>query len=122
MSRYWDYFLQNGQPEKAPVYLGVQGYSIPLKRRLAQQFELTQSTGVEVQRVEPHSPAEEAGVLEGDVLLRVDKHLTPTADELFKLLPKLAIDIPVALLLLRGNRLLERLALPRVTPKKVQRA
>jgi S1-C subfamily serine protease len=113
MSRFWQHFLHNGRRGPRPGYLGLQGYAIPLRQRLAARFGLEQATGVEVQTIDPHSPAEDAGILEGDVVLRLGDEPTPSADELNKLLSQIPADVPVPVLLLRGERCLERLVMVR---------
>src|SRR5829696_6346355 len=50
-------------------YLGLHGRTVPLPRAVAREFELTQAGGVEVMAVEPGAPAEQAGLLEEDVII-----------------------------------------------------
>lgn len=121
MSKFWQHFLNNGHSGPKPGYLGVEGYGVPLRRRLTAQFQLQQSTGVEVQRVATGSPAEDAGILEGDILLTLaDRELT-SADELQHALAQVPADIPLSIVLLRNDRCLERLVMTQPTPRPQKR-
>jgi S1-C subfamily serine protease len=121
MSQFWQHFLHNGQPGRQQGYLGLQGYSVPIKRRTASRYQLEQATGVGVQTIEPDSPAEEAGVLEGDVVVQLAGEPTPSSDELHKLLSRLPVDVPLLLVLLRGDRCLERLVMTAAYPRAARR-
>ncbi len=121
MSQFWQHFLHNGQSGRPHGYLGLQGYSVPIKRRIASRCGLDQTTGVGVQCIEPGSPAEEAGVLEGDIVVQLAGEPTPSADELHKLLHRLPVDVPLSLILLRGARCLERLVMTSVYPHPARR-
>jgi len=52
-------------------YLGV--YMEPVKPELAEYFGLKQNQGVSVNRVVPDSPAAEAGLKAGDIIMEMDK-------------------------------------------------
>src|SRR5262245_10775782 len=52
------------------TYLGVQ--VTPLAMEKAAQLHLTEATGLQVQSVVPGSPAEDAGLRAGDILLKAD--------------------------------------------------
>src|SRR5436190_5466235 len=121
MSQFWQHFLHNGESGRQSGYLGLHGHSVPIKRRIASRHQLDQTTGVGVQTIEPGSPAEEAGVLEGDVVLQLAGEPTRCADELHQLLNRLPVDMPLSLILLRGERCLERLVLTSAFPRAVRR-
>ena len=53
-------------------YLGVGGQNITLPRRLVRFYNLPVERGVVVVSVEPNSPAHQAGVCEGDVIIAGD--------------------------------------------------
>src|SRR5205809_2215026 len=50
-------------------YIGVGGQNVPLPRSLMRMQQLSVTSGVLVVAVEPQSPAQRAGVLEGDVIV-----------------------------------------------------
>ncbi len=78
-----------------------------LKPEEREQMGLKTSEGVMVGNVQPESPAAEAGVQPGDVVLEVNKKAVATVTDLKKELGKAATDAPLLLLLRRadgGNR------------------
>lgn len=83
-------------------YIGVAGQNIPLPRRVIRFHRIPNETGILVISVEPHSPAQRAGLQEGDVLLAYDGHPTPNIDALHKLLTEASVGIPSPLAILRG--------------------
>ncbi|MFO0965339.1 MAG: trypsin-like peptidase domain-containing protein [Gemmataceae bacterium] len=102
-------------------YLGLHARTIPLAERLARRFELTQTSAVEVQTVEPGSPAEQAGVLEDDLIVSLGEEMVTSVDDLHRLLTQLPVEIPTSIILLRGERRLERLVLPQEYPHAAPR-
>jgi S1-C subfamily serine protease len=67
-------------------YIGVGGQNVPLHRRLVRYYGLTVESGILVVSVEKNSPAERAGVQEGDVIIAYDNTPTASIDALHKLL------------------------------------
>ncbi len=93
-------------------YLGLHARNVPLPRGLAARFELTQTGAVEVMGIEPGGPADQAGILEEDLLVSLGEQPTTSVDDLHKLLTQLPIDVPAPVTLLRRDRRLTRLVLP----------
>lgn len=60
--------LEFGEVKRGALGIAVQ----PLTAELAQAFGVPSRTGVIVGRVQPESPAEKAGLLAGDVIVRID--------------------------------------------------
>ena len=61
--------------------------------RLVERHELLQRTAVHVVGLEPGGPAEQASLLEDDLIVRLADQSTPSVDELHKLLTELPIDV-----------------------------
>jgi S1-C subfamily serine protease len=93
-------------------YLGLHARTVPLARH----FGLPQASAVEVMAVEAGSPAEQAGILEEDLLVSLGEQPITSVDDLHKLLTELPVDVPAAVVILRGERRLERLVLPQEYP------
>ncbi len=93
-------------------YLGLHARNVPLPRSLAHRFELSQTGAVEVMAIEPGGPADQAGILEEDLIVSLGEQETTSVDDLHKLLTQLPIDVPAPVVLLRRDRLLNRLVLP----------
>lgn len=72
---------ENGtRPASVKAFLGV--YLISMTPELQQQYGFAESTGAIVTEVNPGSPADNAGLNQGDVILRANGKPTPTADSL----------------------------------------
>jgi S1-C subfamily serine protease len=99
-------------------YLGVHARNIPLATALQRRYELLQTGGVEVLSVEPDSPAEQAGVLEEDVIISLGEQPVTSVDDLHKLLTQLKVEVPSPIILLRGERRLERWVVPNEYPHR----
>jgi S1-C subfamily serine protease len=76
---------------------------VPLPRRVALRLGLDQPTGAVVTAVEAKSPADEAGLLTGDIILSVDNSRVTGADDLVRLLDAERIDRVVAVDVLRRS-------------------
>ena len=85
---------------------------MPLQRSLVRFFNLPRTSGVLVASVEADSPADRAGVQEGDVIVGFDEQPVPDIDVLHRLLAEKPVGVAVPLTLLRYP---EKLVLP-VTP------
>jgi S1-C subfamily serine protease len=90
-------------------YIGVAGQNIPLPRRIARFHKIAAETGILVVSVEPDSPAQRAGLQEGDVLLDFDGNPTPGVDDLHRLLTEARVGVASPLTILRG---IEKRTLP----------
>jgi S1-C subfamily serine protease len=93
-------------------YLGVAGQDIELHRALVRRHELTGSHGVLVLSVEPGSPAETAGVREGDVLVAFEDQRLRGIDDLHRTLTVIDLRRSYRLTLIRKNERLQPLVLP----------
>src|SRR5436309_6750925 len=67
-------------------YIGVGGQNVPLHRRLVRYHQLPVTSGVLVISVTPRSPAAQAGLREGDVMVEFNGRPIPSIDTLHKLL------------------------------------
>ncbi len=93
-------------------YIGVAGQNVPLHRRVVRFYDLPTETGVLVASVEKGSPAERAGIREGDLIVAYGDKAVGGIDDLHRILTDEQIDVPAEITLIR---LAERLTI-RITP------
>ena len=93
-------------------YIGVGGVSVPLPRATTRLFSLLVEGGVLAQQIEPNSPAQKAGVQEGDVIVALGSKPVGSVDDLLRHLGEEQIgqNLPLALLRRAGGTV-ERLVL-----------
>lgn len=103
-------------------YLGLHARTVPLRKELAQRLELMQTSAVEVQTVETGSPAEQAGVLEDDLIVSLGEEPVTSVDDLHRLLTQLPVEIPATIVLAREGRRIERMVLPQEYPHPAPRS
>ncbi len=84
-------------------YIGVGGQNIPLPRRLARFHNLTAETGVLVVSVESNSPAQRAGLREGDLIVGFAGEPIGGIDDLHRLLTDSRVGARSPLTVLRGS-------------------
>jgi S1-C subfamily serine protease len=89
-------------------YLGVAGQNVPLPRRLVRFHHLPFESGVLVVSIEDHSPAQQAGLHEGDVIIEYDGRPVASIDDLHRLLTQQRMGVQSRLTIIRRA---EKLAL-----------
>ncbi len=94
--------LQYGKIRRA--YLGIAGQTVPLPRWAIRKFDLLQEGGILIGSLEPGSPAERAGLAEGDVIIAVEDFAVAGVDDLHRVLTEPHIGRPVRVDVIRGNR------------------
>src|SRR2546426_3222101 len=93
-------------------YLGLHARSVPLPTTLARHYQLPQTTPVLVEGVEADGPADQAGILEDDLIVQLGDQPVTSVDDLHRLLTELPVEVPATVVLLREQRRLERMVLP----------
>jgi S1-C subfamily serine protease len=112
--------MQHGRVVRG--YLGLHARNVPIPRGLARQFELAQGAGVEVVAIEQGAPADQAGLLEGDVIVSLGEKPVTSIDDLHRLLTQVPVGVPSSVIFLRGPRRLERLVVPAEYPHQAPTA
>lgn len=81
-------------------YIGVVGQNVTLPRRLVRFHNLPAESGVLVNSVEKDSPAERAGVSEGDLIVGYGDQTVESVDDLHRLLveEKVGVKTPLAVI------------------------
>jgi len=93
--------LTRGRVRRA--YLGLTGRTRPLDRRLARLVGLAQDTAVEIVAVESASPAAQAGLREGDLIVSLDDGPVTRIDDLHRALAVHAVGVSIALRIVRAG-------------------
>ncbi len=91
--------LRHGRVRRGSIGLGAATTSLP--RRVALRLGLGQSSGAAVTAVEPKGPADEAGLLTGDIIVALDGKPVTGADDLVRHLDATTIGRALPLDLLR---------------------
>jgi S1-C subfamily serine protease len=99
-------------------YLGVHGRNVPLATHLTRQFNLLQTSAVEIITVEDNTPADQAGIQEGDLIVSLGDQPVRSIDDLHKLLSTLPVGVPASVVLLRDGRRLQRFVVPGEYPSR----
>jgi len=86
--------------------LGVAGQNVPLLRHLVRRHTLPVTSGMLVLSVEPHSPAQRAGVRPGDVLVGYAGRPVAGIDDLHRLLVEEQVGRAASLLVIRNGEIL----------------
>ena len=94
--------IKNGKIRRA--YLGMGGQNVTIPRFVVRSQQLKAETGVLVISVEKQSPAERAGLQEGDVIVALDDTAVRSVDDLHKLLTAARIGARCELTLLRRSQ------------------
>ena len=67
-------------------YIGVEAQTVPLLRRVVRFYDLPGESGVIVASVTNGSPAQKAGLREGDIIIAMDAKPIAGVDDLHRLL------------------------------------
>ena len=94
-------------------HLGIAGQDSAIYEPLARRHKLTQRTGVRVHEIVPKSPAEEAGVRRGDMIIWFDHDTVTGVHDLHRLLVGEGIERRARLTVLRDGRLEHLWVIPR---------
>ena len=87
-------------------YIGVAGQDVPLPRRLARFYHLPVESGILVVSIEPGSPAQRAGLLDGDVIVAYDGRPIAGIDDLHRLLTETQMGVRSSLTIIRRTEIL----------------
>jgi S1-C subfamily serine protease len=97
-------------------FIGFAGQNVPLHRRLVRYHQLEVDTGVLIVGLEPDSPAINAGLAEGDVIVGFDGKPIFTIDDIQRLLTEDRVGVVSSVQVLRGTSFLRF----EVTPEESQ--
>jgi S1-C subfamily serine protease len=84
-------------------YIGIGAANVPIPRRIALRLGLAQQSAAAITAVESNSPADEAGLLSGDLIIMLDEVTVTGADDLVRLLNADRIGRTIAVDVLRRS-------------------
>ncbi len=93
-------------------YIGVAGQNVPIHRRVVRFYGLPLETAVLVVSVEKNSPAQHAGLREGDLIVAFDDQPIGSVHHLHKILVGEQIGVSARLTVIRHTEKLELSILP----------
>lgn len=96
--------IRDGRVRRARLGLG--GQTLPLPRRIVRHFGLPAESGVRIESVEQGSPAADAGLARGDVIVAIDGVPIPDIDTLQRVMGADAIARRLEVLVVRRDRTL----------------
>ncbi|HET8676162.1 MAG TPA: trypsin-like peptidase domain-containing protein [Blastocatellia bacterium] len=82
-------------------YIGVGGQNVPLHRRMVRAHNLAVTSGILIVSVEIGSPAEKAGLADGDVIVALDEQPVSGIDDLHRLLTEERVGVSSRLTIIR---------------------
>ncbi|MGC8540678.1 MAG: S1C family serine protease [Phycisphaerae bacterium] len=98
-------------------YIGVSGQDVPIARRMVQFYKLDAPSGVGVVAIEAESPADQAGLRSGDIILALDRQRVAGIDDLHRLLTEERIGKHTGIRVLRQHDLTDLLITPAAAPQ-----
>ena len=93
-------------------YIGVGGQNVPLHRRIVRFYHLPVESGVRVEQIEPDSPAQQAGLREGDIIIGFGGIAVPCIDDLHRLLTHDVAGSSMPIRFIRGTEKITLFVIP----------
>jgi S1-C subfamily serine protease len=99
-------------------YIGVAGQDMPLPRRLVRFYGLSAESGILVASIEPNSPAQRAGLREGDIIVGYNDHPIASIDDLHRLLTDAQVGVRSTVTIIRRTETLRLDIVPAESPPR----
>jgi S1-C subfamily serine protease len=102
--------LRDGRIKRS--YIGVEAQTAPLHRRVVRFYDLKSESGVFVMAIDNGSPAQKAGLREGDVIIALDGKPVAGVDDLHRVLTDARVGVSSSLTVLRHTEKMELRVIP----------
>ena len=102
----------------ARSYIGVAAQNVPVHRRIVRFYDLKTESGVLVISVEPKSPAADAGLQEGDVLVAFGDRAITSVDDLHRALTEEQVGVESPMTVLRMAEKLDLSIVPALASER----
>jgi S1-C subfamily serine protease len=81
-------------------FIGVSGQTVPVPRRHARNADIDNATGAMITGLEPNGPADKAGLMSLDIIVRADGEAVTGVDDLIRLLnaERIGRSVPIDVL------------------------
>jgi S1-C subfamily serine protease len=93
-------------------YIGLGGQNVPLLRRIVRFYHLLAESGILVVSIEENSPAQRAGLSEGDIIVGFDGQPTVGIDDLHRMLTEEKVGVKTMLTIIRQTEKLNLTIVP----------
>jgi S1-C subfamily serine protease len=100
----------------ARAFIGVAGQNVPLHRRVVRFHSLPHDSAILVVSLEADSPAQRAGLQEGDLIVALDGQPVAGIDDLHRILTDARVGARAMLTVLRGTARLDLAIVPEEAP------
>jgi len=94
------------------LFLGIQGQTRPLSRKMIRFHGLNQMAACEIMGVEPKSPAAAADMHLGDLIVGINDHTVESMDDVFSRLSELPLTEPVRIRIVRRSAIFDTVVEP----------
>jgi S1-C subfamily serine protease len=95
--------LSHGRVRRAAI--GIHGQHTVIPRHIARHAGVSQASGIRVMEVQKDSPAAQAGILSGDLIIAIDQQIVTGIDDLLRLLDHRRVGkLSAVEILRRGER------------------
>lgn len=102
--------IKNGRVIRS--FIGIAGQSVPIPRRVARWHRLDIEKGCQVASVESNSPAQAAGLMKGDTIIKFDGQIVLGIDDLHQLLNENRVNKQIMITLIRNGKIREKAITP----------
>ena len=99
-------------------YIGLGGQNVPLLRRIVRFYHLPVESGILIVSIEENSPAQRAGLFEGDVIVGFDGQPIAGIDDLHRMLTEEKVGVRTKLTILRRTEKLDLMIIPEESKSK----